>query len=460
MVRRQQHPPGSWDDWEPGGKSGGKGGFIETCMSEKQLGKLHDAIVQTAAIAVRDIMHLETDKSEGELTKRIVKSAYKAASEPKLLQMPREAAIQELVTRMMQGYTAAFGEAPWFFNINLPPVLCAAAWEIFAAKEHFNGNIYELQDQVAFEYDAQLDRILLDKAYWEVSRTVFGDETNQNKIFQAISRSYWPALDEVLGNLVSEQQLFGYLGPDKELQYVQAFASKWINDAMCRAWVSIEGAERVLTRDSVLHLFQGLICPFGPEDDFTCIPGALTEQIGRPPPDWPFLDQAIAELFANWGPGGHSVDGGPHKKRKKANPWLPDAAERSHRSPEQKRHRQTFRPNKKEPGAKAAPSMNPGGKAKAKFRGFSAKEELVEDGTEAVEEADEEGLETQDGDAAEGGEGGGHPFCTSDEDCIGGPDCKLIQHILRGKPGDMYCQKCWDSFSARNASLQGVEVDI
>lgn len=442
MVRRQQQPSGSWDEWQPGGKSGGKGGFIEPCMSEIQLGKLHDAISQTAAEVVGEIAHLETDKSEGELTKRIVKSAYKAASEPKLLQMPREAAIQELVTRMMQGgYSAAFGEAPWFFSINLPMVLCAAAWEIFTVNGIFDGNIYELQDQVAFEYDVRIDRILLDKAMWEVAATVFGDEANQNKIFQAISRSYWPALDEVLGTLVTEEQHSGWLTPDRELHSVQEFASKWINDAMCRAWVSIDGAERILTRDSVRQLFQGLVVPFGPEDPFTCIPGALTETIGRPPADWPYLDQAIAELFSKWGGGGHSVDEGAHTKRKKANPWWPD-------TPEQKRPKKM---DATKPGAKTAPAMNPWGKAKVKFRGF-AKEELLEEtnGNDGAEIAEA-------GDPADG-EGGGHPLCTSDEDCIGNPDCNLVQHILRGKPGDMYCQKCWDSFSARNTSLEGVPV--
>jgi len=447
MVRRQQQPPGSWDEWELGGKSGCKGGFIEPFMSEQQLGKMHDVISQTATVAVAEIAHLETDKSEGDLIKRIVKSAYKAASGPKLLQMPREAAIQELVTRMMQGYSAAFGEAPWFFSINLPPVLCAAAWEILAANGLLDGNIYELQDQVAFEYDVHLDRILMDRAMWEVARTVFGDESTQNKIFQAISRSYWPAVDEVLGNLVTDEQEYGWLTPDRELQSVQAFASKWINDAMCRAWVSIDGAERILTRDTVLQLFQSLVVPWGPEDLYTCIPGALTETIGRPPPDWPFLVQAIEELFSKWSGGGHN---GAHKKRKNATPWWPETPEqkrsRSPRSPKQKRLRQAVALQM------GTISINPRGKAPAKFRGFAKEEKLEEangdDGAEAAEA----------GDDAEG-EGGGHPLCTSDEDCIGNPDCKLVQHILRGKPGDMYCQECWDSFSMRNASLQGVPVD-
>lgn len=427
MVKRKTNPTGgSWNEWEGAAAPGN--GFE---MSEKQLGKLHDAIFQTAKMVVRDIAHLEQQKSEADLTNRIVKSAYKAASDPKLLQMPREAAISELVTRMMTGgYSAAFSEAPWFFSINLPPVLCAAAWEIFSASGCFDGNHWELQDMVVFEFDAQLDQVLLDRAMWEVARAVFGEETTQNKIFQAISRSYWPAMEEVLGNVIAEEQLYGWVTPDKELQAVQAFASKWINDAMCRAWVSVEGAEQVLTPDAVLQLFQGLVEPYGPEDPFTCIPKALTETIGRPPADWPHLNHAISELFANWAGGGHSFGGG--KKRKKAaNPWSSDGSDWQ---AEQKRSWQ--------PSPKAAPPTNAPGAAKAKFRGFGAKEELLEN------------------EGNGGAEGGGHPLCTSDEDCIGSPDLKLVQHILKGNPGDMYCQKCWDSFSARNASLQGVEVDL
>jgi len=101
----------SWDEWQPGGKSGGTGGFIEPCMSEIQLGKMHDAISQNAAEVVGEIAHLETDK-------------------------------------------------------------CCHG---FTVNGIFDGNIYELQDHVAFEYDVQLDRILLDRAMWEVAATVFGD---------------------------------------------------------------------------------------------------------------------------------------------------------------------------------------------------------------------------------------------------------------------------------------------
>jgi len=93
----------SWDEWQPGGKCGGTGGFIEPCMSEIQLGKMHDAISQNAAEVVGEIAHLETDK-------------------------------------------------------------CCHG---FTVNGIFDGNIYELQDQVAFEYDVQLDRILLDSVQME-----------------------------------------------------------------------------------------------------------------------------------------------------------------------------------------------------------------------------------------------------------------------------------------------------
>merc|ERR1712217_235102 len=54
---------------------------------------------------------------------------------------------------------------------------------------------------------------------------------------------------------------------------------------------------------------------------------------------------------------------------------------------------------------------------------------------------------------------GGHPQCTSEGDCIGSEADGLMQHILDGQAGDVYCDKCWDSFTRRNPNLEGVPVE-
>lgn len=55
-------------------------------------------------------------------------------------------------------------------------------------------------------------------------------------------------------------------------------------------------------------------------------------------------------------------------------------------------------------------------------------------------------------------EPGGHPECTSQEDCMGSPADRLWQHVLNGKSCDVYCATCWASFTAMSLELEGVEL--
>jgi len=51
---------------------------------------------------------------------------------------------------------------------------------------------------------------------------------------------------------------------------------------------------------------------------------------------------------------------------------------------------------------------------------------------------------------------GGHPLCTQQEDCQGGPDSELVQHMDNDVGGDVYCTSCWTAFSSADATLEAV----
>lgn len=489
------------DDYAASGPIGGMPIRREPVMDERLLERLHKAILATASNAVAQVAHMDPERAEADIVKRIVKSAYKAASEPSLLLLSWDQACEEVVSRMMQGYSSAFGEAPWFFCIDLPPVLCAACWEVMRGAQGPKGgkgapgrpSPGALQGLVTLAYEDKLDRILLDKAMWEVTVSAFIDERVQNKVFQAISRSYWPALDEVLGPVVLQEELQGALSPAQELKHVEAFARRWMDDAMCRAWVSIEQAEEVLTKETVEHLFLALVAPFGADDPFSCMPRALMEQIGRPPVDWPFVAQAVEDLFASWGRQASGGGGASsRKKRKTGGGTLAEQEEEtdaidkflSKAKPKAAPQQRSMIPTAKRlPGSAGAVQQKRGGqqakvftpsepylrptalKARTKFKGFlkSKKEEEEEEqaeepGGEAEEEEEAEEGAAEDEEEAEEEAAAGHPRCTSDEDCIGSPECHLIQHYIGGKPGDIYCESCWESFARRNPTLEGVPV--
>lgn len=68
--------------------------------------------------------------------------------------------------------------------------------------------------------------------------------------------------------------------------------------------------------ESVVMLFQELLAPFGEEHPFSCVPGVLSQSIGRPPRDWEFLQEAVGEFFLNWNSAGtEPTYGGASKRR-------------------------------------------------------------------------------------------------------------------------------------------------
>merc|ERR1712194_860745 len=88
-----------------------------------------------------------------------------------------------------------------------------------------------------------------------------------------------------------------------------------------RAWQAIETSPKLLSQEAIVLLFQHLLAPFGDEHPFSCVPAALTQRIGRPPRDWPFLWNEARRLCLTWGqPASAPVPFAlpPPKKRRRA----------------------------------------------------------------------------------------------------------------------------------------------
>jgi len=501
-----------------------------------------------------------------------------------------------------------------------------------------SGHVIDRHDNffglITLEYEDKLDRHLLERAMWSVACKTFNDNKIQNKVYQAISRSYWPALDDILDDLVLQEELRGLPSEDKELEYVEAFARKWIEQAMSRAWSALDKVQSILTRDLASNLFQSLIAPFGGENPFSCIPGALTERIGRPPPDWAFITKAVTELFDGWGieekiavvdcaASGSSAsrpkqtqgvrytgyrgpkpevrptsEQRPNAKKPvaapvslpvrlkvrpelslgKVRPQGPAAREKlASKAPKgtlkasiqnrevrkkiapvqkkveqkkvaarpksqphvkEKQVRESDHPPKRQLiaeacskryqrllGNKCKPNsayvktkLQPDEMQEVEGEQEEEQDELLEEAKEEEQEEAEEEAQEEDQEEEHAGElaeeqgqqeeqaeeqegeqegeqgeeedvqqyesegeqtplidvdeedmqaaweegieateevGPRHPRCTSEEDCVGSPDCQLIQHYHKGKKADIYCSKCWDSFTKQHTSLMG-----
>lgn len=370
--------------------------------------RIHSALYNAVGQAAAQVQHLDGGWSEAEMSKKIVRHLYKGASEPELMNMPWDEACKEMVKKAMNGYTASCGDCGWFFDIDLVPAFMGAAMELVAA----SGQAVPpeaMHEVLQSEYEDALDRRMLDKALWEVISTVFSEEKVRQKAFQALSKAYWPALDEILNDGNLHREIMYGLDEATELRRVENFTRRWLDDGISRAWVSIEQSEAGLNEDTLMELVKQMLAPFGEDHPYSCLPGAFIDRLGRPPPDWAFIRTVVTDLFRSW--SGDSS--GPAKKKRKTN---------------------------KKPYANGDDE-------------FAQALLSVTEGEEANEYDPEEKP------AEEVAEGFGHPKCTSADDCIGSPLHPLVRHLHNGKAGDIYCEPCWESFCQRNPNLKGVREE-
>lgn len=377
-----------------------RGGGGERVVDPKVLlERVNNLLYERVGQAAQAVHHLETTWSPGELTKRVVRYIYNAAC--KAVDAPDvsyEEATEKFVTSAMHSYNASCGEKDWFFEIDLIPAFTAAAYELVQGQR--GATFQRVNEKVCTVYEAMLDSILLSKAMWEATSKTFPVASVQGKVFAAVQKGYEPAYQDTLNDM----------RPRKELERVEDFLRRWLEDTMKRAWNSVEESEKNLNPSTVSRLFQNLLAPFGEDHQFSCVPTVLTEHIGPPPRKWAFVSKSVKELFDKWRRDAST----PAAKRRKTS------------------------------GGSEAPQ-----KQVSPVRPI--KEAVEDDGGEDGMSGDAEG-------DVEGDEGAeGHPACTSQEDCIGTPDSRLVRHLLNGKRGDVYCKKCWESFLQANPTLEGEE---
>lgn len=383
--------------------------------------RIHSLLYRKVEEAVEPVADLERGWTPNEMTKRIVRYIYKAASNEDLQRMPWRECVKSLVERAMSGYSAACQEKDWFFEIQLIPVFQSVAWELLKANRSQGVSHQKLQDLVTVEYEDKLDRILLTKAMWDASRNSFQEDNVVSKIYAALSKTYDTALDEAVG----EER---HVTDEKRMQN---FTKRWINESMQRCWNSVENSERIVTERSVTKLFGNLVAPFGDDHPFSCIPNIFFPEGERPHRTWPYIRSAVRQMFESWA----REQSAPSKKRRKT--------KRSVGSDEEAQEEAL--PEREEPPRRMEEEDKLGSEEEAAF------EEDVEEDAMSPHEDEEPPLQ------GEGSEG--HTECTSQEDCVGSMEDRLVQHILNGNPGDIYCKSCWTSFLEQNDGLEGIFED-
>ena len=370
---------------QKGGQAAAPRGPPQMSM-EQVLGRIHDSIYTPVWEAVQKIMHLEPNLEKGNLAKKIVKFMNRAASDESLMTLEWDSLCEKLVQNMCGGgYAFSLGESEWFNEIDLSPALTAAAmvllpaagWRVPAQQAH---------ELISSACQAQLDKKTLEKAMWEMCENLFGDDEKvRSKMYNAISRSYEPAVETAKKDLT----------PQEDIVRVESFMRAWIDDAACRAWGGLhEQAEEVMTQDTLVSIFDHLLQPFGEEHEFSAIPRIFTEEIGPPPPGWDFIPTVVEDLFNKW----NNPESAPPRKRRKKNSNADENEDNV----------------------------------------FNDMNEIVDDFAEPVVAVNKE-VKAKFAKKPKGKPiHNGHPQCTSGTDCVGTPEEALVQHVLVEGPGDLY----------------------
>jgi len=234
---------------------------------------------------------------------------YKGAQAPELLTLHWRQAAEQFVDTAMQGFTAACGDKPWFFEMDLTSAFGMAFWEIHSGSGQ-RAQWSEVEAVLNSKYEQLMDLCLLEKAMWDSAGGLIPDqEPLRNKLYKALKTSHEIAFKEA-----TEAPRMG------DLQRVELFTRAWVDSAINKSYSVLEQGN-LMNADSVVQLFQELLAPFGEEHPFSCIPAVLTQSIGRPPKDWDFLQEAVRQFFLLWNNPENGADAGYGQRRTFKRPY-------------------------------------------------------------------------------------------------------------------------------------------
>merc|ERR1719215_20268 len=106
------------------------------------------------------------------------------------------------------------------------------------ARTDRQGGDYEAVSTLAVEaWQSYMDQTLNNKAIWKAVSETFREPKHQEKVYNAVQRTYMGALDFVIGNPK----------PMEDIVKLQTFIEKWMEDSLTRAWNMVTDPDGCLT---------------------------------------------------------------------------------------------------------------------------------------------------------------------------------------------------------------------
>ena len=242
-------------------------------------------------MSVKNVYKQEAIWSEREMVKRIVRYIRKGADAKDIVEMPWQKGIEKFLDGVISIYSGSCQDRSWFYDLDLSQTLVSAAWVILKSCKAGTPKYDEVCRFVEEMWHIRLDEILHHKAMWISVEKVFRPNSKaQEKIFTSLKKTYPIALDSVLEDI----------RPLDDVERLQLFLKKWIQDSLSRSWSAVQDPERILSEELVVKLFKQLMSPFGATHSFCCMPPIFTKSTGRPPENWNFIRTTVRALLRSW----------------------------------------------------------------------------------------------------------------------------------------------------------------
>ena len=233
-------------------------------------------------------MYYETDWTESDLKKRVVRYITRAASTTEVASYSWKDACKRLVQQAMGTYGTACKDRAWVLCLDLSDALSEAAWEMLQSQPV--GRLPRSRDVYAVVHDEFhdcLDSLEIHSTFGVIAQKHFSAPYMQRAVERILYHSHCEIAEGVRAHPSSE-----------DYENVVAFVGAWMNDALDKIWSLCVGAHaNALTEEVAVELFGDLIAPYGEEHEFSCIPHYLYKDIGAPPPDWPFIQEQVERVF-------------------------------------------------------------------------------------------------------------------------------------------------------------------
>ena len=372
---------------------------------------IYEELVHSVGKAVEVVVNIESTWSPEVMTNRIVGYIYKAVR--KELPLSSREAIQNMVDSAMQSFSGACQDKPWFSEINLVHAFVGVIMVVEKQEGHSHGEIQEIESLVRIQHDNYKERILLNRALWASVEATFKDHNVAVKVYHALNKTW----DSVFEESMAEIQWLEESISVPDMTRMQKFIKRWMQKSMWRC------SDYVANSENVTLLFENCVRPFGNDHPFSCIPKILYSRCGDlPPKNWSYIRDEAKNMFDQW-------------------EQMHDQWERKKSAPSMKRpstsiididHRHRSSTSSSDP-------------ENANENASSMRSKRVRSLVSEIEDQLESSIFRSDPEE----EDEGHPQCTSKEDCIGSAEDLLVQHILPGARGDIYCTSCFSCFRER-----------